>query len=79
MKYLHLLLLLSLVSCQCPPPLPNGTKQPCQYVGPNITGSVGFHGVSVGVTLWGKTLKPEDEPKLLTVPDSVAGIPVGTK
>ena len=47
-------IILLLSGCKCPPPLPDGTKQPCKYVGPAITGTVGFQGVSVGLTLWGE-------------------------
>lgn len=43
-----------LSACKCPPPLTDGTKPSCVYVGPAITGSVGFKGVSVGLTLWGE-------------------------
>ena len=72
----RLIPIILLTSCKCPPPV-NGVKQPCVYVGPAISGSVGFQGVTVGVTLWGD---PSTKPTVpLVVPDSVAGIPIGTK
>ena len=72
----RLLPLLLLTSCQCPQPI-NGIKQPCHYVGPAISGSVGFNGVTVGVTLWGD---PTTKPAVpIVAPDSVAGIPISTK
>ena len=56
MKFIIPLLLCAIIlllsGCKCPPPLPDGTKPACVYVGPSITGSVGFKGVSVGLTLW---------------------------
>ena len=42
-------------SCTCPPKLADGTNPPCRYVGPAISGTVGFQGFSVGITLWGDT------------------------
>ena len=54
MRYLLPLLIL-IPSCTCPPKLADGTKPPCKYVGPAISGVVGFQGVSIGLTLWGDT------------------------
>lgn len=76
-----LLFLLTLIhflsGCSCPPKNPDGTKPPCRYVGPAISGTVGFQGVSVGITLWGDTT-----PKAPTVEIPVnvhAPLPILTK
>jgi hypothetical protein len=53
-----LILILLIPSCTCPPKLADGTKPPCRYVGPSIQGSVGFSGVSVGLTLYGEPSLP---------------------
>ena len=56
---LFLITLIFFASCKCPPPNPDGTKSdPCRYVGPSIQGSVGFNGVSVGLTLYGEPSLP---------------------
>lgn len=47
--------ILALSSCVCPPKNADGSKPACRYVGPAVSGTVGFQGVSVGVTLWGDT------------------------
>ena len=53
-----ILLVLAFPSCQCPKNA-DGTKSgPCRYVGPSIQGSVGFNGVSVGLTLYGEPSLP---------------------
>lgn len=67
--------LLTLNSCKCPDPV-NGVKQPCVYVGPSVTGSVSFHNVGVGITLWGD---PKSKSSALDVPESILNIPIGTK
>jgi len=54
MRYLLPILFL-IPACTCPPKLPDGTRLPCKYYGPAISGTVGFQGVSVGITLWGDT------------------------
>ena len=77
-----LLAILSLVGCQCPeknaPLNPDGSKPKCRYVGPNVTASLGFHGVSLSATLWtglqdNKPLGP------ITLPETFLGVPIGTK
>ena len=56
---LFLLTLICFTSCQCPPKNLDGTKSgPCKYVGPSIQGSIGFSGVSVGLTLFGEPSLP---------------------
>ena len=52
---LFILTLIFFSGCTCPPKLADGTKPSCKYVGPAISGTVGFQGVSVGITLWGDT------------------------
>lgn len=59
MKYLIAFTLFAVIlllsSCTCPPKNPDGTKPPCRYVGPAVSGVLGFQGVTVGITLWGDT------------------------
>jgi len=56
---LFLITLIFFASCQCPPKNLDGAKSgPCKYVGPSIQGSVGFNGVSVGLTLYGQPSMP---------------------
>lgn len=57
--------ILLLSNCTCPPKNADGTKPPCRYVGPAISGNVGFQGVTVGITLWGDV--PPNEPTV-TIP-----------
>lgn len=69
--------ILWLSACTCPPKLADGTKPPCRYVGPAVSGTVGFQGVTVGITLWG-----DATPKAPTVEIPVNAhdpIPVYTK
>lgn len=75
MKTLHLLLLavLSLVSCETATD-PVTHKRSHTYVGPNITGSLGYQGASMSLTLWGK-----EKPASLEVPEAVLGVPINTK
>ena len=51
-----ILSILILSSCTCPPKKSDGSSGgPCKYVGPAISGNIGFQGVTVGITLWGDT------------------------
>ena len=68
--------LLSLVSCKCPPVGADGVKPPCVYVGPSVSATVSFNNVGLTVTAWGEGVKP---PGPITIPETVLGIPVGTK
>lgn len=64
-----------LVSCQ------TGTDGKRHYVGPNVTGSVGYSGVSVSVTLWSDLASIEQKKPLgpITLPPMVLGVPLNTK
>lgn len=67
--WLLCLIALSLASCKCPPPLADGTKPPCIYVGPSVTGSISFQGVTAGITLWNDVKHPPEpttEPLTIT-------------
>ena len=54
MKSLAILLFI-LTSCTCPPKLADGTKQPCRWWGPSVSGVIGWQGVSLGITVFGDT------------------------
>jgi len=66
MKFLIPILLcaaiLALSGCTCPPKNADGTKPPCRWWGPSISGVVGWQGVSLGLTVFG-----EAPPKAPTV------------
>lgn len=67
--------LLLMSSCQ------TGADGKRHYVGPNVTGSVGYSGVSVSVTLWSELSAVEAKKPLgpITLPPTVLGVPIGTK
>ena len=67
--------LFALVSCQTGP---DGKRH---YVGPNITGSIGFQGVTASVTLWTDltAITPKKPLGPMTLPETVLGVPINTK
>jgi hypothetical protein len=71
-----LLAMLSLISCKCPPVGADGVKPPCVYIGPSVTATFSFNNVGLSLTAWGEGAKPLGP---ITIPDTVLGIPVGTK
>ena len=72
---LALLATLALIGCQTGP---DGKRH---YVGPNVTASIGYHGVSLSATLWSdlSAISPTKPIGPITIPETVLGIPVGTK
>lgn len=74
LKLIPLITIFSLASCKCPPPI-DGVKQPCQYVGPSVSGSIGFQGITVGLKLW----SADDHTGTITIPPVILGEPVNVK
>ena len=64
-----------LMACQ------TGADGKRHYVGPNVTGSVGYSGVSVSVTLWSDLASIEAKKPLgpITLPPMVLGVPINAK
>ena len=56
---LVIITLIFFASCKCPPPLPDGTKPACVYIGPSITVSLGYKSsILLGATIWGDPAYP---------------------